>query len=550
MSRHPQGPRKAPRGKDDQRGSRVGVSRFLWNSGRSIAAGALMWAAFPDVGAWYASIISLALIIAVVDHSRAWGAIFYAGLFGSVFWLPHVHWATIASGGWLPWVMLALTQILWWMLWGLCVRIFQVWPWARTLRGSIAFNIVAWTGIETLRSATPFTGFPWGKIAYPQVDSPLGHLAPWGGEVLVASAVVAAAVLVRWAFALVPDFEGGRWYSRPAMLVGLVGILVLPALVPLYAEQQAGAVKVGIVQGNVEIPGAKTYAIEGKVTGNHVAVTEELLEATPDVEVIFWGEGALDRDPRVNALNERLVTDIVDKAQRPILVGFNEYDGQKEVIRNLYGPWYPATAPTPGLGSLYGKQLPVPFGEYIPFREFISSLATEAAQVRVDMEAVENSSRLDVMVGEGRSLPVATGICFEVAYEGLLAEGVRSGGQIIVIPSNNYHFRTSPESAQQAQMARFRAMEFSRSAMQVSTTGESVLIRPDGGVLARTGRQSGEFAVGTLPLRTSLTPAAWMGYWSGYVMVGGLAVGIIMSGIVGVVRRYRSGERNVRLKAE
>lgn len=516
--------------------SRSGRGRFMWNSLRSIAAGLLMWAAFPDVGAWYATIISLALIIAVVDRSRTGAAMFYSGLFGAVFWLPHVHWATIASGGWLPWVMLALTQILWSILWGLSVRILHMWSWARTLRGSLGINIVAWLGIESLRSMVPFTGFPWGKIAYPQVDSSLGHLAPWGGEVLVGAAVVAAAVLIRWAFAWAHDLEGLRWYSRPAMLSWLVVILVMPLFLPLYTEQQEGAVRVGIVQGNVEIPGAKTYAVEGKVTGNHVLVTRDLLAASPEVDVIVWGEGALDRDPRTNALVESQVRGIVDRAQRPILVGFNEYDQQKGVIRNFYGPWYPSNAPSPGLGPLYGKQLPVPFGEYIPFREFISSLATEAAQVRVDMEAVDNSSRLDVIVGEGRVLPLATGICFEVAYEGLLAEGVRSGGQIIVIPSNNYHFRASPESAQQSQMARFRAMEFSRSAMQVSTTGESVLIRPDGGVIARTGRQSGEFAVGTLPLRTSVTPAAWMGYWPRDIVAGILIGGIIMSGIAALFR--------------
>lgn len=530
--------------RDHQRESettRSTLVRFAWNSGRSIVAGVLMWAAFPDVGAWYASIISLALIIAVVDHSRAWAAMFYAGLFGVAFWLPHVHWATIASGGWLPWVMLALTQILWWMLWGLSVRVLHTWSWALTLRGSLAINVVAWIGVETLRSRVPFTGFPWGKVAYPQVDSPLGHLAPWGGEVLVATVVVVIAVLVRRAFAFVSDLEGVHWYSRPALLVSAVLILLVPMFLPLYSEQQAGAIRVGMVQGNVEIPGAKTYAIEGKVTGNHATVTRQLLEAAPDVDLIVWGEGALDRDPRTSGVNDRLVREIADDAQRPILVGFNEYDPEREVIRNLYGPWYPSDSVMPGLGVLYGKQLPVPFGEYIPFREFISSLATEAAQVRVDMEAVENSSRIDVLVGEGRTLPTAVGICFEVAYEGLLAEGVRSGGQLIVIPSNNYHFRTSPESAQQAQMARFRALEFSRSAMQVSTTGESVLIRPDGGVIARTQRQTGEFAVGTLPLRTSLTPAAWVGDWPGYVMIGLLLMGIIMSGIAGLVRFVRGG---------
>ena len=66
---------------------------------------------------------------------------------------------------------------------------------------------------------------------------------------------------------------------------------------------------------------------------------------------------------------------------------------------NYMGVWYPGS----GLSeSYYGKQVPVPFGEYIPARSIISRLATEAAQVDIDLEAVDNSSRFDVSLQDGR----------------------------------------------------------------------------------------------------------------------------------------------------
>ena len=159
------------------------------------------------------------------------------------------------------------------------------------------------------------------------------------------------------------------------------------------------------------------------------------------------------------------------------------------------GVWYPDT----GLSeSYYGKQIPVPFGEYIPARSLVSRLATEAAQVGIDLEAVDNSSRFDVQLEDGRTVPLALGICFEVAYEDLLAEGVNSGGQIIVIASNNYHFGTSAEGAQQAQISQFRAIEFARSTVQASTTGNSVLVRPNGSLLSQSGRMQSATLTGDL----------------------------------------------------
>ena len=202
------------------------------------------------------------------------------------------------------------------------------------------------------------------------------------------------------------------------------------------------------------------------------------------------------------------------------MLGVMEYVGERRYN------WMAIWDPDGGLLlEMYGKQHPVPWGEYVPLREISEFLATASAQISVDMVAVDNPAFMEVELADGRVIPLTVGICFEVAYEPLIAEGVAMGGELIVIPTNNAHFQNSAESDQQLQMARFRAAEFSRSAVQVSTNGVSGMIRPDGSLVAVTGTQEAAHVVGALPLRDSITPFTYVAsFMPILVMVGGLVL--------------------------
>ena len=204
----------------------------------------------------------------------------------------------------------------------------------------------------------------------------------------------------------------------------------------------------------------------------------------------------------------RDLEDVSDEAGAPVLMGYSVL-ADDDHVWNWLALWYPGS----GLDaqSRYSKQVPVPFGEFFPFRPLIASLATEAARQNHDMAAGGEPGLMTARLADGREVPIAVGICFEGAYESVIGEGVALGGQVIITPSNNYLFESSAESAQQAQLLRMRAMEYSRSAVQASTTGVSAVIRPDGSVQAATPVMSAASMVETVPLRTSLTPAARMG---------------------------------------
>lgn len=464
------------------------------------------WASFPHVSAYFLVYPALALLVSVVDRSRVWRGTWYAFVFGLGFFLLHIWWATISVGSYLPWFALAFIQAMFIGLWGFLVGIIRaIGPVHRSPLAYAAAVALSWVGIEQLRGAVPFGGFPWGYVAYSQVDAPVGKLAPWGSQIVIGFAVVGAAVLLRRAFSLVPAQAVGNWWSRPLALLLGITVLIAPSAIELPAASQAGTVRVGIIQGNIEQPVNDTYRTPLKVTKNHAETTVRALDEGMHADLIVWGENSLDQDPRASTQARSILNDVVERAGVPFIVGVIRY--QNNYRYNDMITWYPDGQTR----QSYTKQRPVPFGEYIPLRDYLSILSKDTAKVSVDMLPGTEPGIIDITLDDERTVRAAIGICFEAAYEDVFATGVRLGGQIIVVPTNNSSFGYAPEAAQQLQMVRLRAMSLSRSAMQVSTNGVSAIIRPNGTMRSPTGLFESAWRVEAIPIRTETTFSARFG---------------------------------------
>ena len=159
-------------------------------------AGAAMYAAFPDVAFWPAGVVAVALWHAAFRRDHA-GWNFLVGLVsGLVFTLPHVRWAYYATET-VPWIALALLVALGPALFG------AVWTWARRVPWvrdravwhALAFATV-WTAVEEWRSAVPWGGFPWARLAWSVAGAPTGRAAWLGGTPLVTFLLAAAGALL------------------------------------------------------------------------------------------------------------------------------------------------------------------------------------------------------------------------------------------------------------------------------------------------------------------------------------------------------------------
>ena len=514
------------RGARLERGTAGGWRTTLWQLAQVVLSAVLLLWAFPEHYQWWLVFPSIALLARLVTNVRPGRAMWLTAVWAMVFFVPHISWMLIASGTYVAWGLLAASQAFFISFWGLFLSASQSWRWARSALGQPLAAATLWVGVEQLRARVPYGGFPWAKLAYTQVDSPLLAYAPTGGEVAVSGVVVLLSVLA-YQLVRVRLQLPGRFLAMGAII-----LLLAPAILTrLPAEATNGTVEVAGVQGNVEIPMQEAYGVVGQVTGNHLAETEVLAASEAEPDIVIWGEDSIDRDPHENETTAGQFAAARDAVGVPLIAGYQEVweDGRY----NWLAVWQPGTDQT---DSRYAKQHPVPWGEYVPLRGISEFLASEVGAIGIDMVGADNPPVLDVTLNDGRQIRIAVGICFEVADEPIIADGVRLGGEFILIPTNNAHFRYSAESTQQLQMLQFRAASFARAGLQVSTNGVSAFVLPDGKIVEMTDKQVPAYLTAQVPLREGLTMAAQLGEAPAQVA---MVVALVL-GFAALVRHRRS----------
>ena len=154
----------------------------------------------------------------------------------------------------------------------------------------------------------------------------------------------------------------------------------------------------------------------------------------------------------------------------------------------------------------YDKVHPVPFAEYIPWRDFFRVFSDKVDLVRRDFTPGNEIGAFSVPSPAGDYWALPT-ICFEVAYDDLMRDSVnsREGEALLVVQTNNATFGFTAESEQQLAISRVRAIEHGRAIVHVSTVGVSGFVHPDGAVTDRTSLFEAAQAVGQLPVRSETT---------------------------------------------
>jgi len=456
--------------------------------------------AFPYHSWWWMAPVGYALLVAALHRATPRRGLGLGFLWGMGFFLPLLSWSLESVGQWIPWVALSVFQASYVALYGLLhAAILR----ARVTRGRGALVAgLLWVGVEQVRSLAPFGGFPWGVLAFSQVDGPLLGPASWGGTVLVSLLVV----LAGYALAALVLTPGVRAVGGAVVMAGLVAGsgLVVPD-----AAAESGELTVTAVQGNVPVRGGEALGQAREITANYRAVTEGLADAGTVTDLVVWPESAADVDPRSHPDVAADVSAAQSAAGVPLLFGTQRYTETNRY--NEYVGWLEG-----GPFAVYAKQHPVPFGEYIPYRDFFRRLSSAVDLVSVDMAQGSEPGVMDVPIAAlGRDVTVGVGICFEVAYHELLRESVELGAEILVIPTNNASFGFTQEATQQLAISRFRAVEHGRSTIQVSTVGVSAMFLADGTPVVRSTDELYTEWTGTeaLPLRTSLTVSDGLGDW-------------------------------------
>jgi apolipoprotein N-acyltransferase len=212
----------------------------------------------------------------------------------------------------------------------------------------------------------------------------------------------------------------------------------------------------------------------------------------------------------------------------PILVGA-VVEGPGRFISNTGIVWDPVTGP----GDTYVKRHPVPLAEYVPARPFFRFFSPLIDRIH-DFAHGSEVGNLDV--GGAR---VGDVICFEVAYDGLVADVVQGGAGMIVVQTNNATFGYTDETEQQLAMGRLRAVEFGRTVVVAATSGISAVIAPDGSLAQRSELFTAATFVEEIAQRDQATVAERLDSGPEWVLTAA-GVGALLAAAAPALARRRS----------
>ena len=387
--------------------------------------------------------------------------------FALTFNLVLLHWTSIYVGS-LPWIILATGLTLFYL------------PLVAVKRLGISYFPVIFIVLEEIRNRFPFQGFGWARIAYSQADAPYAKIAAHGG------AVALSAITVLIGFSI--------YHALQKNMKILILLPITLILIPLNVEV-TGTTKALLVQGNVPQLGLDFNSRAKEVFNNHVEETKKALGEDEKVDFILWPENSVDVDPFRNTE----VFETLNTFTTPLIVGAI-VSREKEIL-NTSILW------TKEEQNVYVKQHLTPFGEYIPLRSLASKLSPLVDDVR-DFSAGDGSKIFTI--GAVKIAPI---ICYELLDDQILHDGAQSSN-VLAVQTNSATFGDSPESAQQLQITRIRAIEHSRNVLSVSTTGYSAVIDYNGEVFQKTAMGTAEHLYAEVDLISSTSPRDRYGDWA------------------------------------
>lgn len=464
--------------------------------GLALLGGIALALAFPPYDLWplvFPAVAALSLLVRDLTPRRAAAVGFVYAL---AFFLTLLRWLHVI--GWDAMLILSVLES------GFFAAGAVAMAWFYRYRSWPLLHALTWVLIEALRSRQPLGGFPWGKLAFGVVDSPLAALAALGGTPLVSAAVAGVGAALAAAYLAV---RAGR--LRPAGLVAggaLAGLLVCLAI-PLPTSGGSSAT-VALVQGNVPRAGLTLSAQRDAVLNNHLAATRALAEdvragRVPQPQMVIWPENASDEDPFRDPAIFAKMNDAVVDVGADTLIG-TVLDVPPDRVTNTAIVW----SPTSGPGERYTKQKLVPFGEYIPMRDLMTKFIGRLALIPRDFLPGTKPGVLDL--GGTR---IGDVICFEVAFDGLVRETVREGGKLLIIQTNNATYGHTGQPEQQLAISRLRAIEHGRAMVIAATSGISGVIRADGSIEHETEEFTQRVIVSEVQLRGAKTLATRLGAW-------------------------------------
>jgi apolipoprotein N-acyltransferase len=501
----------------------------------ALLSGVLLALSFPRFGhpafAWISLVPLLVALsgwrgrpghLAGQPPHRAWTMGLLAGLIyfvGTVYWTSDV----VATFGGLstPFALLAMVLLAAYLALFPAVTALIV---ARLVpRGgpaAIFFAPGAWVATEFFRGYL-FGGFPWVPLGNSQVTVlPVAQLASLLGVYGVSALVVFVNASI--AYALLTE---GR--QRIRALVVTAAILMSVAA---WGSVRIGGgsltregtpLRVGLVQANIAQEDKWRSSEARRIFTTHIAMTRDVVRR--GAEIVLWPESATPFTFEGDAEGESAMRALAREVKVPILFGSDQE------VSSPAGHFNAAflLGPDGGTRAVYRKIHLVPFGEYVPFSQWLSFFPPLVQTLAGFAPFTPGTAVVLLPVGDR---VISTAICYEVVYPSLIRQAVQGGSQLLTTITNDGWYGRSSAPFQHFEMASMRAIEQGRYLARAANTGISGIVDPYGRQTVRSAIFEQAGLVGDVRLLTSRTMYSVLGDVIAYAAIALTAVALMTVG--------------------
>lgn len=490
---------------------------ILWPA---VASAALLWSCFFPANCGWLAWVALIPLLCLVRTTAPARQVYLAGwACGVLCYVPALQWLRVADDRmFFTWAGLALHCSLFVPAGLYLVRRLD----ERSRLPLIVTVPVVWTALEYFR-AHFLTGFPWYFLGHSQhAFLPVIQIADLAGAYAVTFLVAAVNALLFESLYRKPRFRAllsQREPQSPRTMVSLrnqfMVVLTLLAAALGYGFWRLGqdtfitGPRVALIQGNLSQRIRNAAAVDPEELATDVVLhykdlSDEAARQEPKPDLIVWPETSYPRDwadvspdlpegripipwRRAQSESRELAHAVADRWHTNVLLGLNRsYLGRDEQLRSYNSAVLVARSGQ--VAGHYDKIHRVPFGEYVPLRDWLPWM-NALAPYPFDYSISPGESFTHFSLGRYHFGVV---ICYEdtdptVARQYVLPAGTEPPVDFLLNISNDGWFDGTSEHAQHLAICRFRAVECRRAVARAVNMGISAIIDGNGRIVALPG---------------------------------------------------------------
>jgi apolipoprotein N-acyltransferase len=413
-------------------------------------------------------------------------------------------------------------------------------PWLSSVHNlSLAFVVAAaWVATEWLRGWV-FSGWGWNGLGIAlHTYWPIIQIAEFTGVAGISFVVAFANVIAICSicrFILETKARQMRpHYDLTLTMAAVVGLFAY-GFQAAQVRQPATKLRVALVQANVPREEKFTPSFAFKIFDQFSRLSEIALHSNPPPELIVWPESSMPGPVLEDDDSYNFVMAFAERTKVDLLLGAIDQDA-----KHAYNA---ALLVTQGgrKTQLYRKMHLVPFGEYIPGRNWVPLLARIIGdQVPADFDPGTDYTVFRLTKNNIQTAPL---ICFEDTIGELVRRFVAAGANLLINVTNDGWFLRSAGSQQHLANAIFRCVESRRPLVRAANTGVTCFVNEFGRVtqtlLDERGNQfiDGELS-GDVMVPTERTLTFYVRH--GELFAQCCAALSLLAVIWGLIRAYRS----------